>query len=326
MRVGEFRLPGTLALLVFTGVTGFAQVVISTQAGLINFTQEGARLNNELIQESRSQFRQMREQDVLSTARGRAEVLLTPGVFLRTGAQSSFRLISSQLADVRVEVLRGAVIVEAAELNKENSVTLLLGGAEVSVLKRGIYRLDANPPAARVFDGKLRIRSADREVEIGKGKTIALDGTLAVAKFDRKKGDWLDLWSRDRAAYLARVNRSTAGSLSTQRGFSRISGWAWNPMIGIYTFMPGRSYYYCSWYGACWYSPQRIYYVTRQRISTGYDAGGGGGGSGNSGPRISEGARSSSPASRDIGSRSREASPAPTAPAARSSGGGREAR
>ncbi len=324
MRAGGFRLPGALALLAMTAGAGFSQAVISTQAGLINFTQEGVRLNNQAIEQKSGQLQQMREGDVLSTARGLAEVLLTPGVFLRAGGWTSFRLVSSRLADARVQLTSGVVILEAAQLDKDNSVTLSFPDGEVSILKRGIYRLDANPPVARVFDGKLLIRSGGRQVEIGKGKAAAVDGTLAVSSFDRKRSDWLDLWSRERAVYLARLNRSTAYSLSDQRGSIRTSGWIWDPIYSTFTFLPGRNYQYCSWYGSCWYSPLRIYYASAPAVTAGdggWSAGRGGGGGG-SGSSISAGTYSSSSPGA-TGTVSRETPTAPSSAPAPSRGGGR---
>ena len=326
MRASKLGLPGAVALLVFTGEAGFAQVVISTQAGLINHTQGGVRLNDQAVEPRRGQFQQMRQQDVLSTIHGRAEVLLNPGVFMRLGENSSFRLVSSQITDARVELVSGAAIVEANEVNRDTAVTLSCQQAEVSILKRGVYRLDANPPMVRVFDGKVLVRSAGRQMEIGRGKALALDGTLALAKFDRKRGDWLDLWSRDRATYLADLNLSTARSLGSRKGLGRISGWAFNPYFGVYTFMPG-SGYYCSWYGSCYYSPRQVYYAS-QRVSGGWSgssSGGGGGGSySGSGSSVSPGAWTAGSPGAATGSASREAPPAQSAPAP-SRGGGRTA-
>jgi hypothetical protein len=268
----------------------------------------------------------MRQQDVLSTTRGRAEVLLNPGVFMRLGENGAFRLISSQITDARVELVSGAAIVEANEVNRDTAVTLSCRQAEVSILKRGVYRLDANPPMVRVFDGKVLVRSAGRQIEIGRGKALALDGTLALAKFDRKRGDWLDLWSRDRATYLAGLNLSTARSLGSRRGLGRISGWAFNPYFGVYTFMPG-SGYYCSWYGSCYYSPQHVYYVSSPQVSGGgiaASSGSGSGGYSGSGSSVSPGAWTAGSPGGATGTASREAPPAQSSPAP-SRGGGRTA-
>ncbi len=54
----------------------------------------------------------MEKGQTLATEDARAEVLLTPGVFLRLGSHSSFKMVSNLLSDTRLEVLSGTAIVE----------------------------------------------------------------------------------------------------------------------------------------------------------------------------------------------------------------------
>ncbi len=83
---------------------------------------------------------------MLETGQGRAEVLLTPGVFLRVGDNSAVRLISPGLADTRVEVLRGQAIVEVAELFKDNNLSVLMDGASTRLAKARPVRLQCGFP------------------------------------------------------------------------------------------------------------------------------------------------------------------------------------
>ena len=46
-----------------------------------------------------------------------AEILLTPGVFLRVAENSSIKMISSRLIDTRVDLLSGSILIECAELS-----------------------------------------------------------------------------------------------------------------------------------------------------------------------------------------------------------------
>src|SRR5438270_3764048 len=59
---------------------------------------------------------------VLETQNGKAEMLLTPGVFLRLNDHSAVRMISPSLTDTRVEMLRGRAMVEAAQVKDENRI------------------------------------------------------------------------------------------------------------------------------------------------------------------------------------------------------------
>ncbi len=48
---------------------------------------------------------------MLRTGQGRAEVLLTPGVFLRVGENSAIRMLDNRLLSTRVEIVSGNAIV-----------------------------------------------------------------------------------------------------------------------------------------------------------------------------------------------------------------------
>ena len=50
---------------------------------------------------------------MLSTGQGRAEILLTPGVFLRVGENTSIKMLDNRLLSTRVEFLSGSAIVES---------------------------------------------------------------------------------------------------------------------------------------------------------------------------------------------------------------------
>src|SRR5215831_16562499 len=100
-----------LAVSVLIGASAFAQSVISAHSGVIHYT-EGTVLVGDKVYESKSQeFNELKENSVLKTEEGRAELLLTPGVFLRLGENSSVRMISNHLSDTRVEVLSGEALV-----------------------------------------------------------------------------------------------------------------------------------------------------------------------------------------------------------------------
>ena len=52
-------------------------------------------------------------------------MLLTPGVFLRVGENSAFRMVTNRLIDTRLQFLSGSAVVEAEEIGKDNSVTVV---------------------------------------------------------------------------------------------------------------------------------------------------------------------------------------------------------
>ncbi|MBV9034148.1 MAG: hypothetical protein JO182_06610, partial [Acidobacteriaceae bacterium] len=70
---------------------------ISAKPGAINYIEGNAFLNNKPISDKSLKSTFLGANDTLSTDVGKAEVLLTPGVFLRVGENSQVRMISPSL-------------------------------------------------------------------------------------------------------------------------------------------------------------------------------------------------------------------------------------
>jgi hypothetical protein len=217
-------------------------------------------------------FPQIRDGEEVLTEEGRAEILLSPGVFLRVAENSSFRMISTGLAEPRLEFLTGAILIEAAELARDSEITVLYRDTTVTLHRNGLYRLEASPPQLRVFDGRARVEAGGKTVEVRKGKRLVFDGSLAVLDFDRKLTDPFDRWSSRRAEYLAMANLYAAKRVLDSGLPWATSGWFWNPYLGMFTFIPYRGSYF-SPYGYRFFSPsvvRAVYEPPRQRPSQAY--------------------------------------------------------
>src|SRR4029077_1305187 len=107
----------------------------------------------------------------LRTAKGRAEVLLTPGVLLRLGENSAIRMVANVLSDTRVGLLTGSAFVDSAEPSPGTSVTLVYKGWNVHFPQKGVYRIDAEPPRLWVQQGTAEVSSATKgtPVSVGQG-------------------------------------------------------------------------------------------------------------------------------------------------------------
>lgn len=81
-----------------------AQSIIPAKAGLVSYADD-ASIEDRLISVSPSDFFFVKEDAVLRTGAGRAEVLLGPCAAMWIDEKSSFRMISSGLSDIRIEVL-----------------------------------------------------------------------------------------------------------------------------------------------------------------------------------------------------------------------------
>lgn len=105
---------------------------------------------------------------------GYAEVLLTPGAFLRVGPASEFRMTAVGLADTRVNLTRGIALVEADQFISGTHLEVTLASTSVDMLKKGLYGFMANPPGLRVFDGKADVVGMTNHRDVGKHDQIVL--------------------------------------------------------------------------------------------------------------------------------------------------------
>ena len=226
-----------LAVGVLATSSAFAQSVISAHSGVIHYTEGKILVNDKVYESKTSEFGDLKDNSILKTEEGRAEVLLTPGVFLRLGENSSIRMVSNHLSDTRVEVLSGETLVECDELLKDNQVTLLYKDATVALVKHGLYRFDTPPGRVRVYDGEAIVHNGSGQLTAKKGNEVMLDGALMASKFDTKSGDELMRWASRRSGYLSMANVASARSAGSY-GSSYSGGWAFNPYFGMYTFIP----------------------------------------------------------------------------------------
>src|SRR5580658_9872234 len=89
------RLPLVLALA--WSVSAWGQSAISAHSGMIHYVEGKVLLDGQPVDPKFGEFPEMKNDQVLQTEEGRAEVLLTPGVFLRVSEDSSIRMLSNRL-------------------------------------------------------------------------------------------------------------------------------------------------------------------------------------------------------------------------------------
>ncbi len=244
-----------------------AQNVISARSGLIHYAEGNVTLEGQKVKPKNGEFPIVEKGQTLATEDARAEVLLTPGVFLRLGSQSSFKMVSNLLSDTRLEVLSGTAIVEVDDMPKGNSVTLLYHDAKIIPLKHGLYRLDVSDNRFRVFDGEAQVVQNDQTAQVKAGHQIEFGSVFLASKFDRKYGDSLDSWAANRSQRIAQANLTSANMVSSGGGYSSYtsSNWVWNPYFGLFTFVPYSGFGYNP-YGWTIYSPRTVsYYYAYQQ-------------------------------------------------------------
>lgn len=273
-----------LAFGVLAAGSASAQYVISAHSGVVQYVEGTAYLNDNPVQPKAGQFPDIKENQVFRTEQGMAEVLLTPGVFLRLAENSSIRMVSNKLSDTRVEVVSGSAMVECDDLAKDNAIMLLYKGNSMLLVKHGLYRVDAAQGVFKVYDGEAIVKGESGQVTLHKGKQTLLNGVLMAENFDVKSDDELYRWSDRRSGYLAKANVSSANSLSSgYSGYGGLgyggygyggglwSGWQFNPLFGMFTYVPYDGYLF-SPFGYGFWSP----YTVWQSPYVYYGGGGGG--------------------------------------------------
>jgi hypothetical protein len=278
---------GTWALGLAAG-SACAQYVISAHAGVVQYVEGRAYLNDQVVEPKFGQFPDIKENQEFRTEDGRAEILLTPGVFLRLGENSAIRMLSTRLTDTKVEVLSGSAMIECNDVPKDNSIQTVYKGNSIRFDKQGLYRIDTEPARFRVYEGEAVVTDSSGQLTLRSGKETNLSGVLLAESFDRKAQDQDGLysWSDRRAAYVAQANIVSANDVSTggYSGYSGnggygigngyglfgsngygynsafLGGWAFNPMFGMYTYMPYSGFGY-SPFGYTYYSPSTVAYA-----------------------------------------------------------------
>jgi hypothetical protein len=217
------------------------------------------------VEFSTTRFSDVKENSVVKTGDGRAEVLLTPGVTLRMGENSSLRMITNRLVDTRVELMTGSAVVEADMIAKDTNVTVVVGQSSAELPKAGLYRFNAAPAEIKVFKGNADVEVAGQTRGVTGGHMLSVaTETAAVEKFDTEDTDDLDRWSHRRGSYLAAANMSAARTLVSTGGMPSMwgmagcsSAWGYNSFYGMMTFIPCTGSYW-SPYGYRFWSPYAI--------------------------------------------------------------------
>jgi len=242
----------TLALVTVLSLPADGQSVISTRSGVIHFFEGAVYLGETPIEPHFGKFPCMAEGSELRTAQGRAEVLLTPGVFLRMGEKSAIRLVRNELADTRVELLEGSAIVDSAEPGSGTSVTLIYKDWKMRFLQKGSYRIDSEPPRLSVRQGKAEVSAGatGTPVSVTQWMNLPLAAVLVPERSIDEPADGLANWDHGRSesisadnAIIAQIDEDPASRSSDLA----MSNFTYFPFIGALSLGPGLSGLYGSY-------------------------------------------------------------------------------
>jgi hypothetical protein len=241
----------------------FGADVNRARPGTLNYVEGQASIGNEAVNEKSIGTVELEPGQTLATQAGKVEVLLTPGVFFRVGDNSVAKMVSPNLTNTEVELLRGNATVEVTDIYPENSLRVVEDGKSTQLVKRGLYDFDADHQQVRVFDGQAEVQDGSKQVKIKGGREVDFNSEPVKArKFDKQTYEASDLyrWSSLRSSYLAEANADAARTyVAGGPGWWGL-GWYWDPWFDAYTFIPGDGIFY-SPFGWGFYSPGFAYYA-----------------------------------------------------------------
>jgi hypothetical protein len=206
--------------------------------GTVNYIEGAVYLNGSQLNTKDLGNVTVQPGEEISTAKGKAEVLLTPGVFLRLDDNSAVKMVSPDLSLTQVQLEKGRAGVEVDEIHDQNNLQVIDAGVTTRLNKRGYYEFDANQPTAMVFKGEAHVQVGDNKWEKVKGEhqvVLSAGAEPKPQKFDKDDAkDDLYNWNNLRSQYMAEANNQMAAEYT---GPYAGPGWYWNPWSFGYAYM-----------------------------------------------------------------------------------------
>ena len=248
------------------------------QPGTVNYVEGQATLGGQPLDRNTPAGAAMQPGQMLSTQNGRAEILLTQGVFFRLGNNSSAEMVSPDIVNTEIRLSKGRALVEVDWVQKESRLRVDVGGVPVELQEKGLYDFDADHNQVRVFDGRAAVLQGTREVHVQGGHEMVLNADKLKAQgFDKNAyQDDLYRWSKLRSSYIAEANVEMAHTYNGGGqgyygapyggnygyGYAAVpwygTGWYWDPWFSAYTWLPGDGIFWNPW-GFGFYSPLFAY-------------------------------------------------------------------
>ena len=211
------RLRGVFCFLLLAFLAGRnipGQAIISAHSGVVNFTEGTVLVDDQPLVPKAGTFASVHEGSTLRTEKGRAEILLTPGVFLRVDENSAIRMVSNALDHTRIEFLKGAAILDSNEAQKgTDAIALLFKGFEIHFLKNGVYRLDSDPAVFETYVGEAEIRGdGQAPKKIDESRQFFFSIGMDTSKYGDGAIDTFSEWARNRAETIEADNKAAQQS------------------------------------------------------------------------------------------------------------------
>jgi hypothetical protein len=174
-------------------------------------------------------------------------------------------MISDNLSDTQVEVLAGSSMLDSEGAAAGSFVKLIFRDSTIQIAKPGRYRVDAEPPQLRVYQGEAEVTRNGSPIKIESSQLLPLDGAPVVKRFTDGADGLLDAWSDERHSMIASnlassqaitdplldsgpdISGDYLSALGPYAGYMPLA--AMPPLMGGYGYGTGLAY------GALGYSP-----------------------------------------------------------------------
>jgi hypothetical protein len=168
MAITKLQPIASMILGVLLSLPAWASTPSADQAvpGSLNYVEGQVSMNTTAVDAKSVGSAELQAGQPLTTEKGKAEILLTPGVFLRLGDHTSVRMISPSLTNTEVAIDKGHAMIEVAEIHPENDIAVSVNGATTRLLKTGLYDFDVTQNQLRVFDGKASVVEDGKNVDV----------------------------------------------------------------------------------------------------------------------------------------------------------------
>ena len=118
----RFKALSFVLSLATLSATAFGQNANPASPGTLNYVEGQASIEGRPISSSSVGNTTLQAGQVLATANGKAEVLLTPGIFVRLGDNSTVQMVSPDLTHTEIRLDQGRANVEVDQIYPQNTI------------------------------------------------------------------------------------------------------------------------------------------------------------------------------------------------------------
>src|SRR5260370_32732395 len=124
------------------------QPVVSVRSGLVHFFEGSVSIDGQPLEQRFGRFCDIKPGSELRTDQGRAEVLLTPGVFLRVDENSSIRMLDNRLTGTRAELIGGPAMLLFLHAAPGSALSIAFYGFPMPIQRPCCVLFHTAPPVA----------------------------------------------------------------------------------------------------------------------------------------------------------------------------------